>query len=43
VPVSLAGDDSVYAEEVSGAHHSPKIAGILEPLKDEPQLLRVVA
>lgn len=43
MPVSPTGDDSVYSEEVSGAQHSPKIPGILESLKDEPQLLRVVA
>lgn len=36
LPVSPAGDDSVYSEEVSGAQHSPKIPGILEPLKNEP-------
>lgn len=43
MPVFPTGDDSVYSEEVSGAQHSPKIPGILESLKDEPQLLRVVA
>jgi hypothetical protein len=43
VPVSPAGDDFVHSEEVSGAQHSPKIPGILEPLQDEPQLLGAVS
>lgn len=43
MPVSPAGDDFIHSEEVSGAQHGPKIPGILEPLEDEPQLLRVVS
>ena len=41
--VSPAGDDLIHSEEVSGAQHSPKIPGILQPLEDEPQLLGVVS
>ena len=43
MPVSPAGDDLIHSEEVSGAQHSPKIPGILQPLEDEPQLLGVVS
>lgn len=43
MPVSPADDDSVYSEEVCGAQHSSKIPGILEPIKNKPQLLSVVA
>lgn len=43
MPVSPADNDFVHSEEVSGAQDSTKIPGILEPLKDQAQLLVVVA
>lgn len=43
MPVSLADDELIHSEEVSGAQHSPKVPGILEPLEDEPQLLGVAS